>query len=116
MGMSQYMKIILMYDLPMSSGEMTRDYQHFHKNIVKRGYIMLQYSLYYKTINAITKYQYEYKHLLKIIPARGNIRSFVITERQFHDMKLLRGNKNINETINNGERYIKIDENLWQGN
>lgn len=73
---------------------------------------MLQYSLYYKTINATTKYEYEQTALTKIVPLQGNIRVMIVSDRQFYDMKLLRGNKYLNEKINNSERYLKIDENI----
>ena len=110
--MSRYMKIILMYDLPFENEKNQKEYGKFHKKIIKRGYIMIQYSIYYKTLNAVTKYDYECKYLNNILPTKGHIRCFVITERQFHMMKILKGSKLINEKINNGERYVKINEDL----
>lgn len=112
--MGRYMKIILMYDLNMGNPDQITEYNKFHKWIVKRGYLMLQYSLYYKTINAISKYEYEQIALIKAVPSQGNVRCMIITDRQFYEMKLLRGNKHLNEKINNSERYIKIDENIWK--
>lgn len=108
------MKIILMYDLNMDSPIKIKEYNKFHKWIIKRGYIMLQYSLYYKTINTVTKYDYEQVALAKSVPTSGNVRCMLITDRQFYDMKILRGNKYLNEKINNSERYVIIDENLWE--
>ncbi|MDI4567751.1 MAG: CRISPR-associated endonuclease Cas2 [Mycoplasma sp.] len=112
--MNIYMKIILMYDLNMDDKEKVKAYQKFHKWITKRGYIMMQYSLYYKTINAFTKYDYEKKALAKNVPTSGNIRCLLITDRQFYDMEILCGLRYVSEKINNTERYIKIDENIWE--
>ncbi len=103
-----------MYDLNMDSPDRVKEYTKFHKWIIKRGYVMLQYSLYYKTINAITKYSYEEKALAKSIPSHGNVRCMLVSDRQFYDMKILRGDRYLNELVNNSERYVRIDEDLWE--
>lgn len=108
------MKIILMYDLDMDSPEKVKEYNKFHRWIIKRGYIMMQYSVYCKTINAITKSNYEIKALQNSVPTSGNVRCLIVTERQYHDMQVLRGVKYIGEKINNAERYVEIDENIWE--
>lgn len=75
---------------------------------------MIQYSVYVKTISAVTKYSNEYEAIKKVIPQRGNVRLLIVTERQFFDMKLLRGTKGVSEVVNNERRYVKIDENIWE--
>lgn len=108
------MKIILMYDLIMDDAAKVKEYTKFHRWIIKRGYIMVQYSVYAKTISAVTKYSNEYEAIKKIIPTRGNVRLLIVTERQYFDMKMLRGTQGISEVINNERRYVKIDEDIWE--
>lgn len=74
---------------------------------------MLQYSLYYKTINAISRYQYEQVALAKNTPSHGHVRCLIISDRQFYEMKILRGEKFLNEKANQSQRYLKIDEEFW---
>lgn len=102
------MRIILMFDLPSSETKEKKEYLKFHKEIIKNGYFMMQYSIYCKPIHFKTKIESEVKNLKKNIPNEGNIRMLVITEKQYDEMVILLGNKKINEIYNNSERYIKI--------
>jgi CRISPR-associated protein Cas2 len=69
---------------------------------------MMQYSIYIKVINVVTKYKYELKAIRQKLPKEGNIRVLLITENQYNNISILRGSQNLNEKINNEERYIKI--------
>ncbi len=110
--MSHFMRIILSYDLAMQEYEDKKAYTKFRKELLRRGYIMIQYSLYMKCINASTKLDYEIKAVQKFLPIHGNVRIFTVTEKQYHSGPILIGRRNKNELVNTNERYIKIDENL----
>ena len=103
------MRIILMYDLDFTSEESKKQYTRFHKNLIKNGYIMLQFSVYMRIITSESIAKNEINLLKKNLPKNGNIRIFKITNLQYSKMILLRGNKRINETINTESRHIKID-------
>ena len=110
--MSHFMRIILSYDLAMQEVEDKKAYTKFRKELLKRGYIMIQYSLYMKCINASTKLDYEIKAVAKYLPVHGNVRIFTVTEKQYQSGPVLIGKRQNNELINTNERYIKIDENI----
>lgn len=97
-----------MFDLPSSESQERKEYQKFHKEIIRNGYIMVQYSVYSKAINFKSKIEAEIKNIKKFIPSDGNIRIIVLTEKQYSEMYVILGNKKINEIYNNSERYIKI--------
>lgn len=103
------MRIIVMYDLDMSTPELQKQYTHFHKWLVQKGYFMMQYSIYMKPINAMTKRDYEINALKVKLPHNGNIRVLTVTESQYQNMVFLRGGKRINESINTSQRRIKIN-------
>lgn len=107
--MSRFMRIIIMYDLDTTLENSQKEYNRFHKHILSRGFIMLQYSIYMKAINAPSKKDYEVNALRKKLPTNGNIRVLCITNRQYCDIDYLRGGKSINESINTEERRIKIN-------
>lgn len=102
------MRIILFFDLPTETAEDKKEYVNFRKQLLKNGYSMIQYSVYVKCINAGSKFEAEHNKLKKNLPSGGNIRLLCVTEKQYQEMKFLRGHQNINEIYNNQERYIKI--------
>lgn len=42
----RYMRIIVMFDLPVGTASERKDYQQFRKYLVKSGFIMMQESIY----------------------------------------------------------------------
>ena len=102
------MRLIVMYDLDMSSPERVKEYTKFHKALLSRGYCMMQYSVYFKTIIAPSKQPFEIKAIQRCLPKNGNIRVLTITNRQYYDIKQLRGEKTLNEFLNTEKRRIRI--------
>jgi CRISPR-associated protein Cas2 len=108
MKTTKFMRIILMFDLPTETSVDKKQYALFRKNIIKLGYTMIQYSIYMKTINVQTKTQREIKKIQDITPKQGNIRLLIITELQYNNMKLIKGEMTLNEKINNNIKHIII--------
>ena len=102
------MRLIVMYDLDMSSPERVKEYTKFHKSLLSRGYCMMQYSVYFKTIISPKKQPYEISAIKKCLPKNGNIRVLTITNRQYYDIEQLRGEKTLNEFLNTEKRRIRI--------
>lgn len=42
------MRLVLMFDLPVITNKQKRIYTKFRKELIQRGYLMLQYSIYVK--------------------------------------------------------------------
>ncbi|MGL5617808.1 MAG: CRISPR-associated endonuclease Cas2 [Metamycoplasmataceae bacterium] len=102
------MRLLLFFDLPSVELYEKKEYLKFRKSLLKNGYIMLQFSVYIKSINTSQKINGEIKKIKNELPNGGNIRIVQITESQYENMFILIGNKKINEIYNNSERYIKI--------
>lgn len=102
------MRIIVMFDLPNTEKEENKSYRIFHDDLIRNGYIMMQFSIYVKCVNVTTKIDNEINKIRKYLPKEGNIRVLSITEKQYNSMKLILGNQNINEIYNNAERFTKI--------
>lgn len=105
---TKFMRILLFFDLPMETPEDKKEYSTFRKQLIKSGYLMLQYSVYCKCVNTQTKIEREENKLIKIIPNYGNIRVLFVTEHQFLNMKILKGEKSLNEKINDEPSHIII--------
>lgn len=102
------MRVILMYDLPNVTTDENKFYSIFRKAILKLGYIQLQYSIYSRVIQSKTLSEQHIAKLKKILPPKGNIRIFVLTEYQYQRCMVLSGEVNENEVINDERRYRKL--------
>lgn len=40
------MRLIVMFDVPMDTSDQRRAYRHFHKALIREGFLMMQYSTY----------------------------------------------------------------------
>lgn len=100
------MRLILIYDLPVVEEEDRKIYQRFNKDIKKLGFMMLQYSVYSKVLQNDTSYKQNIIRLNNIIPKRGSIIVFKVTEKQFQDMIYLSGVKNRHEAVVGGNELV----------
>ena len=96
-----------MFDLPIETKRQQKEYTKFHKALISLGFIMIQYSIYVKIVNTESKVKRVIDKIKVDLPSSGNIRILAITDKQYQDMIFLVGDKNLNEQINNDERYIK---------
>lgn len=102
------MRMICMFDLPIETEQEKRSYRLFRKNLLKEGFIMMQYSVYVRTCPNRDYCKRLEKRIQKIVPDKGNVRLLVITEKQYMDMKLIVGSKNETEKTIGVERMIII--------
>ncbi len=100
------MRLILIYDLPTVEEEDRKISQRFSKDIKRLGFNMLQYSVYTKVLQNDTSYKQNIIRLNKIIPKKGSIIVFKVTEKQFQDMQYLTGTMNRYETIVGGKELV----------
>ena len=99
------MRVILIYDLPSTTKEDVHFYSRFRKNILKLGYTQIQESIYVKVIQSKTISNQHIDKLRKILPPKGNIRAFVLTEKQYESAYILSGEIAESELINDTKRY-----------
>lgn len=88
------MRLILIYDLPMQEDLDRKIYEKFHKKLTTLGFNMLQYSVYSKVIRNDDGYKQIKQKTEEIIPKKGKIIIFKITENQYQNMIYLRGEQN----------------------
>lgn len=102
----KYMRILIMFDLPMDNRSELRDYRMFRKFLIENGFLMLQYSIYVRICTNQTMADSYMNKISNHLPADGNIRGLIITEKQYEKMKLFLGNKSRNEKIITDKRLI----------
>ncbi len=97
--MNSFMRIILFFDLPMITEDDKRIYTRFRKELVRNGYMMLQFSVYSKIC---TNREAAVNNILKIkknVPEKGSIRILLVTEKQYAKMEIILGGKSKIENI-----------------
>ena len=97
--MNSFMRIILFFDLPMITEDDKRIYTRFRKELVRNGYMMLQFSVYSKIC---TNREAAVNNILKIkknVPEKWSIRILLVTEKQYAKMEIILGGKSKIENI-----------------
>lgn len=102
------MRLMCMFDLPVETEKEKRAYREFRKQLIKNGFVMMQYSVYIRTCPSREYTQRLENKIKKVVPANGNIRLITITEKQYNDMKILVGSKSLKEAAIGSERMIVI--------
>lgn len=102
------MRLLCMFDLPVTTEHEKRIYRTFRKNLIKEGFIMVQYSVYVRTCPNRDYCNRLIKRIKKFAPEKGNVRLLSVTEIQYNDMKLIVGSKNETEKLIGEERMIII--------
>lgn len=102
------MRMLCMFDLPVETDSERRAYRIFRKNLIKEGFVMMQYSVYVRICPNRDYAKCLETRIRKFIPMEGNVRLLYVTEKQFEDMKLLVGSRSVAETSIGTERMIII--------
>lgn len=77
------MWLFALYDLPVTDAEYRREYQRFHKFLLSRGFVMLQFSVYARFCGS-GEYLDTIKNMIKNnLPKEGQVRIFQMTDRQY---------------------------------
>lgn len=103
-----FMRIILLYDLPIKTKKDKRVYANFRKYLINKGYIMLQYSVYSKLFSNRDSATKHIQILKTEIPQKGNIRILLLTEKQYSKMEIILGGRSFQEKKITKEPFMKI--------
>ena len=85
------MRTVLFFDLPAVTKNDHREYSKFVKLLKKKGFAMLQESVYSKLSINQTTVDATIRELKEALPPDGMISCLTITEKQFAAMEILLG-------------------------
>lgn len=94
----RFMRLLVFFDLPVTTKSKRRDYTRFRKFLIGDGYDMIQWSVYGRILNGSDA---EKKHLSRLkqnLPPEGSVRCMTVTEKQYAGISLLVGNQNFQES------------------
>lgn len=95
----RFMRVMIFFDLPVKSKQDRRAYTDFRRELLKNGFIMVQYSVYSRTVkNQDDANKYE-RLIERIVPANGSVRMMTVTEKQYAVIRLLAGERLKSENL-----------------
>ena len=101
----QNMRMLCMFDLPVDTPQERRQYRIFRKELLRNGFTMLQYSVYYRAVqNRAAGKRYE-TAIKSFLPVHGEVS---VSEKQFNDMQILVGSRSNQETIVGSKELVII--------
>ena len=101
----RYMRVIVFFDLPTESGEDRRQYRKFRKFLIKKGFLMMQESVYCKLALNTTVADSIVQAVKANKPSSGLVQLLVIIEKQFSRMEFVVGTSQ-NNILDSDERIV----------
>ena len=101
------MRVIVFFDLPITTIQGIRAYTKFRRFLLKDGFIMMQESVYSKLAQNQLAANALISHIRKNSPDEGLIQILTVTEKQYSNMEMIIGNKK-DDVINSSERMIVL--------
>ena len=70
----KFMRILVLYDLPVTTQESRKIYARFRKFLLRDGYDMLQFSVYCRIVNGEDAVDKHFHRLEANLPPKGSVR------------------------------------------
>ncbi|WP_153100781.1 CRISPR-associated endonuclease Cas2 [Paraburkholderia hayleyella] len=102
----RYMRLLVFFDLPVTTREKRRTYTIFRRFLIQDGYDMIQWSVYGRMVNGFDDAEKHMKRLANNLPKEGSIRCLQVSEKQFANMKLLVGLQSFQEKKVNANQML----------
>lgn len=99
------MRVLVFFDLPVTTNEHRRAYTNFRKFLLKSGFIMLQESVYCKLALNTTAVNAIVHNIHKNKPAEGLVQLLTVTEKQYSKMDIVVGSAK-SEVLDSDERLV----------
>lgn len=101
----RFMRIIVMFDLPVVTASERKEYTRFRKYLIKNGYLMMQESIYCKLAQNTTAADALIQNIRKNKPQEGLVQVLKITEKQYAKMEYIIGTSK-SEVYDGDERLV----------
>lgn len=87
------MWLFAMFDLPMTTKQLRREYARFRKFLLSEGFSKLQYSVYARHCPSEESGEAIRNRVRSAVPEHGQVRLMTVTDRQFGRMEVLYGKR-----------------------
>jgi len=87
------MWVVTMFDLPMHDKPLKKAYSRFRKSLLKDGFGRMQFSVYTRCCTSRENAAVHMKRVEFAVPDDGEVRVFVITDKQYERMRIFWGKR-----------------------
>ena len=87
------MWVFVFFDLPTETKTDRRNAARFRKGLLQDGFTMMQYSIYMRHCNSRENAEVHLKRVKSILPSKGEVVAFRITDKQFGMIEFFEGKK-----------------------
>ena len=101
----RYMRVIVLFDLPVLTEKNRKEYRDFRKFLIKSGFLMLQESVYCKLAQNSVAADTIVENVKKNKPSSGIVQLLKVTEKQYNKMEFIVG-QNTTNVLNSDERLV----------
>lgn len=101
----RYMRIIVMFDLPVTTARGRKEYARFRKYLIKSGFIMMQESIYCKLATNDTAAETIISNVRSNKPEDGLVQVLRVTEKQFSRIEFIVG-ESAKGVVGSSERIV----------
>lgn len=93
--LSEYriMWVLVLFDLPTETKKERKAHSDFRKKLMNDGFTMFQFSIYLRHCPSRENANVHIKRVKNMLPEKGKVCIFSITDKQFGDMELYHGKK-----------------------
>ena len=113
MSEAKFMRIIVFFDLPVTTAAKRKAANQFRQFLLKDGYQMLQLSVYSRIVKGRDSLQKHHNRLCANLPQEGSIRCLEVTEKQYATMKLLLGELKTQEKRVNSDQLRPLQNSFF---
>lgn len=106
MSEAKFMRLIVFFDLPVTTKAKRKAANQFRQFLLKDGYQMLQLSVYARIVRGRDSLEKHNRRLCEHLPEEGSIRCLEVTEKQFASMKVLLGELKLQEKKVNANQML----------
>jgi len=87
------MWVVTMFDLPVDTKKARKAYAQFRKGLIRDGFTQMQYSVYIRHCASEENAAVHMGRVERSVPADGEVRILLITDKQFERMRIFWGRK-----------------------
>lgn len=101
----RYMRVLVMFDLPVLTHQERRAYRTFRKHLIQSGFLMVQESVYCKLAQNATAADNIVESVKRHKPVSGVVQLLKLTEKQYAKMEYIVG-ESTSDVIDSDERLV----------
>ncbi len=101
----RFMRVMVFFDLPVTTKKDIREYTKFRKFLIRNGFIMMQESVYSKIALNTTAVDAIVRNVRKNKPPSGLVQLLSVTEKQFARMEFIVG-ESTSDVVDTDERLV----------